>query len=200
MQPALARHVSEENLERYCLNSLAEPELARAEEHLLVCHACQDRLEETEQYIRAVQAAACEARRRQARGWFTWRAFTRPVWTLAAVAATVLLAVGLQQPHGVPAPAAVALEATRGPAAPFAKAPAGHPLALHLDVAGLPGLPSYRAEVVTGTGRRVWAGPAGLQAGRAAVNLPSALPRGRYYVRLYSPSFELLREFGLVIE
>ena len=51
-------HVDEEILERYALGRLNEDEAAPVEEHLLVCHWCQDALGAAEEYIRAVRAAA----------------------------------------------------------------------------------------------------------------------------------------------
>jgi anti-sigma factor RsiW len=51
-------HIDEETLELYALGRLAEEEAAPVEEHLLVCHSCQDRLASTDEFIRTVRAAA----------------------------------------------------------------------------------------------------------------------------------------------
>ena len=50
-------HIQEELLERYSLGKLAEDESASLEEHLLICHSCQDRLAETDEFVRTIRAA-----------------------------------------------------------------------------------------------------------------------------------------------
>ena len=51
-------HLSETTLEAYAMNSLtAEAELAACEEHLLVCHACQDRAAEWDRFVGVVTRA-----------------------------------------------------------------------------------------------------------------------------------------------
>jgi len=51
-------HIDEETLECYALGRLAEDEAASVEEHLLVCHSCQDELAAADEYISTVRAAA----------------------------------------------------------------------------------------------------------------------------------------------
>jgi hypothetical protein len=55
-------HISEDDLERYAMRSLPAPESVRLEEHLLICHPCQDRLRETDEYVAAMKAAAGKIR------------------------------------------------------------------------------------------------------------------------------------------
>lgn len=55
-------HSSADILERYSLGCLGEPDLGRLEEHLLVCEACQVRLEQVDGFVGAIQAAARELR------------------------------------------------------------------------------------------------------------------------------------------
>lgn len=43
---------------RYAMRSLPATELDRLEEHLLICLACQDRLESTDEYVMAMHLAA----------------------------------------------------------------------------------------------------------------------------------------------
>ena len=50
-------HIPEELLEAYAMGKLSAPRNASLEEHLLVCHACQSQLHETEEYVRVVQTA-----------------------------------------------------------------------------------------------------------------------------------------------
>jgi anti-sigma factor ChrR (cupin superfamily) len=50
-------HQTAEQLERYALGRLAEPEQAVIEEHLLICEACRQRLDEVEAYAKAMRRA-----------------------------------------------------------------------------------------------------------------------------------------------
>src|SRR5687767_14236696 len=51
-------HIFDHDLERYYLGMISEEaELAPLEEHLLWCESCQDRCNETEQYIDALQSS-----------------------------------------------------------------------------------------------------------------------------------------------
>ena len=56
-------HPNEEQLERYAMGRLAERELAPIEEHLLVCEACQERLEMAESLLPAMRRALREVER-----------------------------------------------------------------------------------------------------------------------------------------
>ena len=47
----------EDQLERHSKNPLSEPEQRSCEEHLLICEACRNALEETETYVSAMRAA-----------------------------------------------------------------------------------------------------------------------------------------------
>ena len=53
-------HIAEDALELYVMGRLSEPETEPVEEHLLVCHHCQDLLEETEEFVKAIRVAARE--------------------------------------------------------------------------------------------------------------------------------------------
>jgi len=50
-------HVADDLLELYSLDRLSADELVAVEEHLLVCRACQDRLKETDDFVRVMRAA-----------------------------------------------------------------------------------------------------------------------------------------------
>ena len=58
MNAGFNNHVSEEVLETYALGKLSEEDCAPLEEHLLLCCICQRRLEQTDEYLRVIQAAA----------------------------------------------------------------------------------------------------------------------------------------------
>ena len=51
-------HASDDDLERYAIRTLPDAELGQLEEHLLICSARRERLDETEQYVAAIRAAA----------------------------------------------------------------------------------------------------------------------------------------------
>jgi hypothetical protein len=53
-------HIDEEILELYVLGMRNETELDSIEAHLLICHRCQDRLRDADDYIRTVRAACFE--------------------------------------------------------------------------------------------------------------------------------------------
>ena len=55
-------HVSEDDLERYATRTLPATELDRLEEHLLICSACRDRLQTTDEYVMAMRSAAGKTR------------------------------------------------------------------------------------------------------------------------------------------
>jgi len=48
-------HPTDNDLERYHLGQVQDPELARLEEHLLWCQSCLDRMEATEWFIDLVR-------------------------------------------------------------------------------------------------------------------------------------------------
>jgi predicted anti-sigma-YlaC factor YlaD len=177
-------HLEEEELERYSLAASAEPELSKVEEHLLLCPSCRKKVETSDVYVHSMRHAAAQVRAEEKRA---------PRWAGMAflLAATVLLAgVVLIRSHA-PVPFAVSLAATRGVGI-NAQAPAGVPLALQLDVTGLPAAASYRVEMVDHVGKQVWTGTFPGSPAKAA-------PAGIYFVRLYSPAGDLLREYGLEI-
>lgn len=203
MPAAFDRHISEDALERYSLGILAEMEVPPLEEHLLICPSCQDRLAQMDSFVRATQRAARKLRGERPPGWW----IAAPAWAAGlAVAAIVLFLVArsglLRQATGSPA-VAVFLRSARGPDdLGIQRAPAGRPLRLSWDASEWPSLPSYRVQVVNSSGRLLLESAADSRQGRPSILLREALPRGKYWIRLYGPSSqgELLREFGLELE
>jgi hypothetical protein len=204
MQLDRSSHASEEFLERYAMGTLTEPALAGLEEHLLVCPHCQEQLKEIDGYIAAMRSAAGgleqedESRKRfwtRVSGALTFR---RVAWALA-LAALALLGVALRLTTISSPPAfALVLETSRGAEVPHA--PAGRSLEVRLDITGLPALPEYQVEVVNAGGRiESEAHASGAQGGVKAW-LPKGLRSGNHFIRLYSPSRELLREYGMQVD
>jgi len=186
-------HVEEETLEQYSAGRLAEPDVARVEEHVLLCEACQEKLEEIDSWVRSVRRAAAQFPAESKPIWQFWR-LPRFVPALAAAVLLIVAAgVGLQMARrGAVAPLAISLEATRGES--VAAVPADRPLVLQPDLEGLPRFAQYRLEVVDQFGRPV------RRAEFAADTLGTAIPgvaAGVYFVRVYSPTGDLLREYGI---
>ncbi len=202
-------HIPEQSLEEYSRGTLSEGETERLEEHLLICPHCQDRLADTDEFVRAMRDAAAKLQMEPPsaledhwRG--TWRWLWRPVPIMAACGAAVLLiTAGTIWHRGRPGAGetTVTLQAMRGDAFAGARAPAGRPLVLKLDAKGLPALASYRLEIVDERGSALFESAVRRQSDAIAVALPQRLEPGRYWVRLYETraAGSLLREFGLTV-
>jgi hypothetical protein len=200
LQFADDRHATDETLERYSMNCLAEPELAEFEEHLLVCHACQDRLAREDLIRQRVRDGAMALQ--QPRAAVRWRS-PKLAWAagLVAVGLAVLAGSAWRSLHrSAAAPAVILLRTTRGTDNPaLAPASAGQPLTLVLDLTDLPQLPEYKVEIVDVRGRPAFKSNGSYQNGKLQVALTEGLPAGVYFVRLYAPLRDLLREYELTV-
>jgi hypothetical protein len=194
------QHPDEEQIERYAMGALQEQEADRLEEHLLLCQDCRRRLAEADEYIPAMKGAAWEITREEYAGESRPRRWVfRLIPAVAALFVVVAAVSFLRTRQSRLDPALVPLQAMRGVEAPAA-APSGKPLRLQLDLTGLPASESYTVEMVDRRGNPVWRGPVtrpreGLE---AAASVP-AKPAGIYFVRVYLPSGELLREYAMEI-
>ena len=206
MQLRNGEHPTDEALEQYATHSLPEPALAEIEEHLLVCSQCQLQFEEIDAYVSAMRSAAkrLEQEDESKRRYWAWvsRALTfrRFGWAMA-VTALVLGVIALRiaiRPDQTGEPFALVLEARRGSG--MQHAPAGRRLELSLDTQGLPSFPSYPLEVVDESGQQQYESRVTAEQSAARASLRAGLRRGTYFIRLYSPSRELLREYGLQID
>jgi hypothetical protein len=188
-------HADAEDLERYSLGASSPDEIARIEEHLLVCEDCRNRLRETDSFLNSIQMSARQWRRdeRAAKG----RGWKIPAWfpVLAAACGLVLVVVAIRAVRPSGPAVAVSLSALRGAGAGNV-GPAGRELRLQPDLAGLAAEPAYRLEIVNQTGRPVRL--AALAATQGGVTV-RGLGAGLYFVRLYLPPGKLLREYGLEI-
>ncbi len=174
----------------------SEEETTLVEEHLLTCEGCQQRLRESDDYLLAMRMASQQQRRdeRTSEG----REWRFPTWfpVLAVVACGLLLLLVTPRFGRSPGPVvAVSLTAQRGNGAGNS-APAGRELMLTPDLTGLPEDSSYRLEIVDLTGSPVRQGT--LVRARNGVKVPG-LRAALYFVRVYLPAGELLREYGLQI-
>jgi len=206
MQLETNDHASEESLEHYALGLLEEPLLGEIEEHLLLCSRCQDQLKEIDTYQEAMRRAAArleqedESRKRFRTRVSTALSVRRLGWVLALGAVAVAgLSVRLWISRLQPAaPVAVFLETNRG--SEVRHAPAQRPLELSLDMTALAAYPAYQVETVDAWGRMQAQLTARVGEGKVRASLTKGLASGNYFIRLYSPSHELLREYGLVVE
>jgi len=55
-------HLPSEVVEKYSFHRLAEPEEARAEEHLLVCNKCRNRLDDFEILVQALRQGSAKVK------------------------------------------------------------------------------------------------------------------------------------------
>jgi hypothetical protein len=190
-------HVDAEDLERYSMGTSSLEAATLLEEHLLTCGRCRDRCCETGDYLLAIRTASQQLRRdERAAKEREWRF---PAWfpALAAVACGMLLVVATLRLARPPGPVvAVSLTALRNNGA-GSSAPAGRELVLHPDLTGLTEDSSYRLEIVDQTGHTVRQGT--LARVQNGIRVPG-LGAGLYFVRLYLPAGELLREYGLQIQ
>ena len=196
MQLIMNRHVTDDQLDLYALGRMPEAEQEEFEEHLLICEQCREALSAQEVYVRSMRAAARESRQRAvARGW---RSLPAPAWAVALAILVVLSGMWrLSSRMGSGAPAVELLEATRGADAPAHSVPAWHALTLALDSTGLTALASYTVEIVDAAGHPIQQTSAVQANHQVRASVPRGLPAGMYYVRLYAPGQELLREYGL---
>jgi len=205
MQTGENRHASEELLEQYSMGRLAGSDLEWVESHLLVCAYCQDALASSDTYVMSIRSAARELRRQTAEVPQPWYGklfdLPKPAWALGMAALALLIVAGAVGPWlhraGAP-PAIVVLQSTRGSAL-NSGAPAGKPLVLMLDLTDLQPLPQYKLEIVDTLGHPVFQSAAAPARNSLRAALAKGLPAGMYYVRLYAPGRELLREYGLKV-
>jgi len=205
-------HPTEDVLEEYAFNRLSEAETRLAEEHLLVCSACQKTLQELDEYIVLMKAATAgldenrpaEPPAGKSVSWEqvgAWLIGLGPVpvtvWALVLGLVCISALASRSGPRFPtnPTPVAVSLIALRGEGI-ATLVPAGATLDLAIDMTGLPAASSYRLEAVNGTGQPVWEGQAVAANGKLVAQMSKKLKLGIYWVRLYADG-ELLREFGL---
>jgi hypothetical protein len=189
-------HLDAEDLERYSMGTCPREATDRIEEHLLTCDGCQNRLRETDAYLFAMRTSSEQLRRDEKSA--KRREWRIPAWfpVMATVACGIVLVVATPRFTRSPGPAvAVSLTALRSDGAGNS-APSGRELVLHPDLTGLAEASSYRLEIVNSTGQPVRQGK--LTRAQNGIQVHGLGP-GLYFVRVYLPAGELLREYGLRI-
>jgi hypothetical protein len=204
MEFGIGSHLEEPELEEYSMGMLSETSLEAFEEHLLACNSCQDRLLEMEAYVNAMRTASPKLRELRQPFWKGLLRWPRPVWVAAFAMGVVVLTVAkvlVVSPPARTEMASVVLHSSRGiEGLATARAPSGKRLSLIVDLTELPAFPSYRMQIVSSSGKPVWDAVAHPQNRSLTQPTTKGLSAGQYYVRLYAPSGELLREFSLRIE
>lgn len=186
-----AGHPDDVVLESYCMKELEGHPLDVFEEHLLVCAQCQDRVTDTDSFLRGMRSAlVAPLHAVSASGWDLRRLFQIPVpvWAIAAVAlAGIVGAIAVHELNPEAAPLAIALSATRGGSMPTAKS--GIALDLDLDTRDLSPVAGNRVQIVNADGNEVWSGAAtSVQNGHTHAIIKSPLSAGQYYVRIADPA------------
>jgi anti-sigma factor RsiW len=188
-------HQTDEQLELYALARLPEPEAAILEEHLLVCAACQERLDEVEAFALAMrEALATEPATAGRTGWLEWlRPMLSPPWAFAGAAGLTVLVFGaltlFHSGRGVAPIASLQLTAMRGEVQAIGRA-----RETDITLTDSPVKAGLGVEVVDSSGALVWSGVVGLDAGK--VKIARQLAQGSYFVRLYDGPGTLLHEYG----
>ena len=211
-------HLSEDAIELYSMARLDETLMEAFEEHLLLCEACQNRLEETDQFIHAYRTVAARAETEAAAvsrpdpapaqssrwAWLTG-AFTgwRPLYAMggALAAAALVIALVPRGPQGALIERSIELQAVRGSAPAVLSAPAASRLNLTLDITGLPAADPLRVAVARESGGDEWSTTVERPASeKISVKPNSAFGPGLYWIRIYGPDNALLREYGLELK
>jgi hypothetical protein len=140
-------HPSEEILEEYAFGRLSEALSAQVEEHLLMCHACQDTVAETDRFVSELKAAtrlpdpSAPAVVPVPSGWRNVLDSLPRLGSPSSLAPLLVLTIlallmirpPFQQP---PTPVSVSLSSLRG-IDPLSRAPAGKPLQPSIEATDL---------------------------------------------------------------
>jgi hypothetical protein len=184
-------HTTDDQLEHYALGRLPDSAVPVLEEHLMVCAACQERLDQIEAFALGMRQALQEtpsintAPRRRRAFWFL------PV---AAAFAAIIMSIAMFYAGGraklIPA-ASLQLTALRGD---MQFVPPSKELDLTLTDVPSGGGP-FRVEVVDASGTPQW----NSLASGTSVKVQRQLKPGDYFVRLYGPGNQVLHEYGFRI-
>lgn len=207
LQRDLNAHGTDAQLELYALRRLPEPELGALEEHLLICVSCREKLDGVSDFVLGIRdAAAPSVMSPTEPGGVIWAGLPlnsrlasfvrRPAVSMALAFVALLLVIAIFSNRNQLAPvASLQLVATRG-AMPVT-VPA-RSFDLNLTDAPREGGP-FRVEVLNAAGATAWNNLAESTPSGVEVKINQPLRYGDYFVRLYSPSGTLLREYGFRI-
>lgn len=192
-------HITEDSIELYSMGRLPANELEDFEKHLLVCSACEERLTESDRFVRVMRETTRRLQTAPGRAKPLWN--PRMAWGLA-LAGAVAIAVAIPQFRSLSGPPQeVVLTAMRGPEnARTPSVSSDRPVTLRIDVTELAAT-TFGIEIVDANGGTVWQGRAEANGGNIVQPTGRILPAGRYWVRLYreGPDRALLREFSMPV-
>ena len=187
-------HGTDSQFEAYALGRLSDSEEQVLEEHLLICDTCRTAIDQNLSFDSSMRDALAQLA--PARDWLAW---LRPVFTprlaITGALASLLAAAGLcfataDHTH-YESVAALQLAATRS-AMPLVKR--ARELHLTLNSFSASGKP-LRLEVVDANGGNMWSGATS----SAQVSIQRKFRPGSYFVRLYTPSGDLMHEYGFTV-
>jgi hypothetical protein len=192
-------HESEDRLELYALRRLPDSEVERVENHLLICDACRDRLEDVSAFAFSMRQMLRENPVIESNPrWFAW---LRPGLAMAGAFAAVLLAVGVYRmsgdAHVVPV-ASLQLTALRGSEVRTVIR------ARELDLAFTDAPASSRLDIVDVNNVTVWTGTLRSGARRveatfAQAKITQVLSPGDYFARVYTGAGQPLHEYQFTV-
>jgi len=192
-------HVSEELLEQYVLGRLPAAQVSAISDHLFECDQCNEQYEHAVNFVTAMREAAPEVRVAEEKPapWWKLNPWSAPVWaaSLAALAILFVFIPMLRQPG---APLMAELTAVRS--GDIVRVPAGHSLQLRLDTTGVEAAQQVRTQVVASDGQTIWEGVSQLKDGRWQATVNRRMSAGRYWVRVFNPAGEQIREYPLIVQ
>jgi hypothetical protein len=177
-------HATGDQLEQYALGSLPDSDVPRLEEHLLVCAACRDRIDEIAEFTlelrEAVRNEPLPAASPQP-DWFAW--FRRPAFSMAVglTALIIFMAVFSNRRTKFAPAASIQLTAMRGEMTSSVPA---RELNLTLSDA---------------IGQTMWSGLAESSPKGVQVKVQQQLAPGDYFVRIYTSAGKVIHEYGFRI-
>jgi hypothetical protein len=187
-------HGTADELERYALDRLSDPDVGRVEEHLIVCAECRQRFDEIEAYVDGMRDALIKyAAADRDSGWDLLSWLKRPAVSMAFAFLVLVAAMGLfsrRQANLLP------LVAMQIPAAGGVTPTA--PPTRELDVTIREALPDggpFRVEVLTPAGQEVWNGLASSGSEGVKVDVQQRLTAGDYFLRVFKVSGEKLKDY-----
>jgi predicted anti-sigma-YlaC factor YlaD len=196
-------HPDEEILERYALGQCTEAECELVEEHILICASCRNALNDCDNWIQLMKTELPAANQPQPENSSFWTKFRNrrsggfsavPAMAGAAFALAMVLWVGM--PGSRTPTSEIHLSAIRGNEL-SATAPANTEVRLKLEQANSGGadLNNHTATIVDSQGVTIWRGIV-----RDAAVVTPKLSSGSYWVRIYRPSGEQVKEYGLLVK
>ena len=190
-------HEPDDQLELYALDRLPEDAMERVEGHVLICDHCRTRLDDIGEFAYTMRQSLLAAQTDQVpaeRGWFHgWHLKVAFGGAIAFALLYVVFVYRSSHLSGLAPVASLTLSAVRGESAVAAP---GLEYDLTLRAASGSNLP---VEVVDAAGKVVWSGTAAAYSDGVRARVTKPLQPGSYFVRLKSPSGELVHEYGLDI-